>query len=322
MKIFPLSLADDAKQWWINEGEGKITIWEELVEKFFCKFYPDSYDEEEEILDKGDNWGIDPLEFISRTGVGSGLTSGAPRPSRGPGAPLSPVHWASFAASGPRPGHPAVAPPRGHCSPGGPPPFANMRDPPVPGGRRRAGGTRCSSSRDPSHRRPPAALLPPTALARVARVSRRPASRRRGRSLLARLSFFARCSGAAGPPVLVLPRRLPPCLSFCVPLSLLTPVLPGAYAAPCPPPQSGRAATRCAAGARLLVLPVPSSPRVTAPLPLRPSSRVLTCPPTLSSSFSCLPPSRPCTPRSPLLLASVLGCPSPPCSLSLSSPTP
>ncbi|GKD05686.1 putative reverse transcriptase domain-containing protein, partial [Tanacetum coccineum] len=49
MKIFPLSLADDAKQWWINEGEGKITIWEELVEKFFYNFYPDSYDGEEEI---------------------------------------------------------------------------------------------------------------------------------------------------------------------------------------------------------------------------------------------------------------------------------
>ncbi|GJX49776.1 hypothetical protein Tco_0276621 [Tanacetum coccineum] len=66
MKIFPLSLADDARQWWINEGEGKITILEELVEKFFYKFYPDSYDGEEEILDEGDNWGIDPLEFISR----------------------------------------------------------------------------------------------------------------------------------------------------------------------------------------------------------------------------------------------------------------
>ncbi|GJX65243.1 hypothetical protein Tco_0299586 [Tanacetum coccineum] len=66
MKIFPLSLADEAKQWWINEGEGKITIWEELVEKIFCKFYPESYDGEEEMLDEGDNWGIDPLEFISR----------------------------------------------------------------------------------------------------------------------------------------------------------------------------------------------------------------------------------------------------------------
>ncbi|GKD99195.1 hypothetical protein Tco_1383092 [Tanacetum coccineum] len=66
MKIFPLSLTDDAKQWWINEGEGKITVWEELVKKFFCKFYPDSYDGEEEMLDEGDNWGIDPLEFISR----------------------------------------------------------------------------------------------------------------------------------------------------------------------------------------------------------------------------------------------------------------
>ncbi|GJS71665.1 zinc finger, CCHC-type containing protein [Tanacetum coccineum] len=66
MKIFPLSLADEAKQWWINEGEGKITVWEELVKKFFYKFYPESYDGEEEMLDKGDNWGIDLLEFISR----------------------------------------------------------------------------------------------------------------------------------------------------------------------------------------------------------------------------------------------------------------
>ncbi|GJS61791.1 hypothetical protein Tco_0656575, partial [Tanacetum coccineum] len=36
MKVFPLSLVDDARQ---------------------C---------EDEILDEGDNWGIDPLEFISR----------------------------------------------------------------------------------------------------------------------------------------------------------------------------------------------------------------------------------------------------------------
>ncbi|GJY16943.1 zinc finger, CCHC-type containing protein [Tanacetum coccineum] len=66
MKIFPLSLADEAKQWWINERDEKITFWEELVEKFFCKFYPESYDAEEEVLDEGDKWGIDPLEFISR----------------------------------------------------------------------------------------------------------------------------------------------------------------------------------------------------------------------------------------------------------------
>ncbi|GJR15495.1 hypothetical protein Tco_0798147 [Tanacetum coccineum] len=58
--------ADDARQWWINEGDGKITTWEEQVEKFFCKFYPESYDGEDEMLDEGDNWGIDPLEFISR----------------------------------------------------------------------------------------------------------------------------------------------------------------------------------------------------------------------------------------------------------------
>ncbi|GJW55077.1 hypothetical protein Tco_0099162 [Tanacetum coccineum] len=66
MKVFPLSLADDARQWWINEREGKITTWEELVEKFFCKFYPESHDGEDEMLDERDNWGIDPLEFISR----------------------------------------------------------------------------------------------------------------------------------------------------------------------------------------------------------------------------------------------------------------
>ncbi|GJV38595.1 hypothetical protein Tco_1411072 [Tanacetum coccineum] len=66
MKVFPLSLTDDAWQLWKNEGEGKITIWEELVEKFFCKFYLESYDGEDEMLDERDNWGIDPLEFISR----------------------------------------------------------------------------------------------------------------------------------------------------------------------------------------------------------------------------------------------------------------
>ncbi|GKB06545.1 hypothetical protein Tco_0834778 [Tanacetum coccineum] len=35
MKVFPLSLAVDAKRWWISEGDGKITTWEELIEKFF-----------------------------------------------------------------------------------------------------------------------------------------------------------------------------------------------------------------------------------------------------------------------------------------------
>ncbi|GJV52532.1 hypothetical protein Tco_1448273 [Tanacetum coccineum] len=65
MKVFPLSLADDANEWWISEGDGKITTWEELVEKFFCRFYPESYDEVDEMLDEGENWGIYPLEFIS-----------------------------------------------------------------------------------------------------------------------------------------------------------------------------------------------------------------------------------------------------------------
>ncbi|GJX84802.1 putative reverse transcriptase domain-containing protein [Tanacetum coccineum] len=65
MKVFPLSLADDAKEWWISEGDGKITTWEELVETFFYRFYPESYDGEDEMLDEGDKWGIDPLEFLS-----------------------------------------------------------------------------------------------------------------------------------------------------------------------------------------------------------------------------------------------------------------
>ncbi|GJS55757.1 hypothetical protein Tco_0629119 [Tanacetum coccineum] len=55
MKIFPLSLGDDAKEWWISEGDGKITTWEELVETFICRFDPESYDGEDEMLDEGDN---------------------------------------------------------------------------------------------------------------------------------------------------------------------------------------------------------------------------------------------------------------------------
>ncbi|GJZ43400.1 hypothetical protein Tco_0590655 [Tanacetum coccineum] len=33
----------------------KITTWEELVKKFFCRFYPESNDEEYEMLDEGEN---------------------------------------------------------------------------------------------------------------------------------------------------------------------------------------------------------------------------------------------------------------------------
>ncbi|GJY18281.1 hypothetical protein Tco_0389772 [Tanacetum coccineum] len=62
MKVFPLSLANDAIEWWISE---EIATWEELVEKFFCRFYPESYDGEDEMLDEGENYGIDPFEFLS-----------------------------------------------------------------------------------------------------------------------------------------------------------------------------------------------------------------------------------------------------------------
>ncbi|GKB85535.1 retrovirus-related pol polyprotein from transposon TNT 1-94, partial [Tanacetum coccineum] len=40
MKAFPLSLLKEARKWWMNEGDGNITTWEELVKKFFKKFYP------------------------------------------------------------------------------------------------------------------------------------------------------------------------------------------------------------------------------------------------------------------------------------------
>ncbi|GJW33040.1 hypothetical protein Tco_0053072 [Tanacetum coccineum] len=46
MIVFPLSLADDAKERWISDGDEKITTWEELVEKFFFRFYHESYDRE------------------------------------------------------------------------------------------------------------------------------------------------------------------------------------------------------------------------------------------------------------------------------------
>ncbi|GJS96537.1 hypothetical protein Tco_0803505 [Tanacetum coccineum] len=40
-------------------------IVKELVEKFFYRFYLGSYDGEDEMLDEGENWGIDPLELLS-----------------------------------------------------------------------------------------------------------------------------------------------------------------------------------------------------------------------------------------------------------------
>ncbi|GKF21877.1 hypothetical protein Tco_0070515 [Tanacetum coccineum] len=52
MKVFPLSLANDATDRWICEGDGKITTWEELVEKFFCRFYLESYDRDDEMTQK------------------------------------------------------------------------------------------------------------------------------------------------------------------------------------------------------------------------------------------------------------------------------
>ncbi|GJR73360.1 hypothetical protein Tco_0085725 [Tanacetum coccineum] len=64
MKAFPLSLSKDAKEWWINEGDRNISTWEELVKKFFKKFYPLSCASNYDKTCDDDEEGRDPLEFI------------------------------------------------------------------------------------------------------------------------------------------------------------------------------------------------------------------------------------------------------------------
>ncbi|GJV24552.1 hypothetical protein Tco_1377247 [Tanacetum coccineum] len=64
MKAFPLSLSKDAKKWWMNEGDGNISTWEELVKKIFKKFYPLSCASNYDKMCDDDEEGRDPLEFI------------------------------------------------------------------------------------------------------------------------------------------------------------------------------------------------------------------------------------------------------------------
>ncbi|GJR81850.1 hypothetical protein Tco_0152635 [Tanacetum coccineum] len=66
MKAFLISLAGDAKKWWVDEGIGKIHTWEELVKKFFGKFYPRSCASNYDKMCDDDEEGCDPLEFITR----------------------------------------------------------------------------------------------------------------------------------------------------------------------------------------------------------------------------------------------------------------
>ncbi|GJU57966.1 hypothetical protein Tco_1235732 [Tanacetum coccineum] len=65
MKTFPLSLSGKARKWWMNEGDGKITTWEELVNKFFSKFYPLSCASSYDKICENDEEGLDLLEFIT-----------------------------------------------------------------------------------------------------------------------------------------------------------------------------------------------------------------------------------------------------------------
>ncbi|GKC41015.1 hypothetical protein Tco_1053399 [Tanacetum coccineum] len=65
MMTFPLSLSGKARKWWMNEGDGKINTWEELVSKIFSKFYPLSCAINYDKMCVDDEEGLDPLEFIT-----------------------------------------------------------------------------------------------------------------------------------------------------------------------------------------------------------------------------------------------------------------
>ncbi|GJV17838.1 hypothetical protein Tco_1363161, partial [Tanacetum coccineum] len=65
MMTFPLSLSGKARKWWMNEGDGKINTWEELVNKFFSKFYPLSCTSNFDKMCIDDEEGLNPLEFIT-----------------------------------------------------------------------------------------------------------------------------------------------------------------------------------------------------------------------------------------------------------------
>ncbi|GJX50370.1 hypothetical protein Tco_0277215 [Tanacetum coccineum] len=59
IKAFPLTLSMDEKKWWINEGDGNISTWEEL------KLYPLSCASNYDKMRDDDEEGSDPLEFIT-----------------------------------------------------------------------------------------------------------------------------------------------------------------------------------------------------------------------------------------------------------------
>ncbi|GJY23984.1 hypothetical protein Tco_0397642, partial [Tanacetum coccineum] len=65
IKVFPLSLVGDARKWWMDEGDGKINTWEELVKRFFGKLYPISCASNYDRMCDDDEEGRDSLEFIT-----------------------------------------------------------------------------------------------------------------------------------------------------------------------------------------------------------------------------------------------------------------
>ncbi|GJU12590.1 hypothetical protein Tco_1134986 [Tanacetum coccineum] len=67
LHVFPISLSEDAREWWNNEIERTVTTWKELAEKFFLKYYPLSHTSNNKIPDDLNN-GSDYLGFLNWLG--------------------------------------------------------------------------------------------------------------------------------------------------------------------------------------------------------------------------------------------------------------
>ncbi|GKC95709.1 hypothetical protein Tco_1161151 [Tanacetum coccineum] len=63
--VFPFSLTGAAREWWINEGNDKITAWSEVVGRFFCKYYPLSRAGKYDVTRDDEDEGPDYFEFVT-----------------------------------------------------------------------------------------------------------------------------------------------------------------------------------------------------------------------------------------------------------------
>ncbi|GJU06926.1 hypothetical protein Tco_1123356 [Tanacetum coccineum] len=65
VNIFPLSLTRDAKVWWLNERDNKITDWGMLAERFFYKYFPLSHNGKNYIKNHCNRGGPSYCEFMA-----------------------------------------------------------------------------------------------------------------------------------------------------------------------------------------------------------------------------------------------------------------